>query len=269
MREEPSVNLARLAALALLLSALWGCLEYKEVVTVTSDGSGTVEIDATIPERIAADYRTGTYTGKTPAPVREGVIQQWFTGSTGARITDLQVELINNVWTYRVTLDFDSIRSLARVKYFKGRNISVSYPSAKELRFRQEIWPTLLQMAKDQAKLLSDDAYVPEFLAKVDTDGFRPLLADSKLKYQVVMPGLSAQYNGTYTLEANDNIRATRDLTMAVAADQTAKEVMDIRATLPPEQGFTPVVVLLLLASLAGILVTAIRLLVLKMRGVT
>ena len=259
---------ARLACLAALVAALSGCFEYKEVMTVTSDGSGTVEINATLPEDVAAKFRKGTFTDQVPAPVRAGVIQQLMTGSARVRMTFCDVTLENNVWTYSIKVEFDNVRDLSAVRYFKGRNLTFAFSAAKELHYREEIYPSLLQMAKDEAKVISDDAYAEGFLAVVDSPDFaKTYLENARLTYEVVMPGINVTSDGKSEILPDDRVRVTKEYKITDFLKTDVRQSMDIRTGLPAEKGFMPVVVILLLASVVGILVPAIRLLMLKSKG--
>ena len=257
-------------ALAVLVSAAaWGCFEYKEVLTLKDDGSGTVHITATVPESTAAQFRTEESEGKTPAPVRAGVIQQMMVGTRNARLARCDVTLENGLWTYDVIVEFTNIRELTKVVYFKQRNVRVELATAKEMRFHEEIRPSLVQMAKDQAKVLTEDAYSKALLDKAEKPVFQALVESAKMTFEVVLPGIGATFEGQYFIEKDERgesmIRATKEFKQSDFAPTATNPVFDVTAIMPPERGFTSLVVLLLLASLVGAVIPALRLFVLKM----
>ena len=161
-----------------------------------------------------------------------------------------------------------NIRDLSAVRYFKGRNLTLAFSGAKELHFREDIYPSLVQMAKDEAKVVTDDAYAEGFLAVVDSPDFaKTYLESAKLSYEVVMPGIDVTSDGKTEILPDDRVRVTKEYKIADFLKTDVRQSIDIKTGLPAEKGFLPVVVILLLASVIGILVPAIRLLMLKSKG--
>ena len=264
-------RLLRLICLVLMLPAVYGCFEYAEVIRIKADGSGTVEINASVPEAVAATYRVGSFSGQVPPPVSEGIVQKLMVGSRGVNISACDIELEGGVWKYNVFIDFDNVRSLAQTKYFKQRNLSLHFSSAKELHFRQDIYPSLVQMAADEAKTTAfkEYPYSKPFLAAVEAPDFKDVVANAKIRYSVVVPGIRilSGFDGDTDILSDGLISAGKDYKITDFMQANIKQLMDFRTVLPEERGFTPLVIALLLASIVGILVPAIRLLLIKARG--
>lgn len=268
-------SIMRLAALAAFLPLVWGCFKYKETITIEQSGRGTVEIAASIPEKTASGnvyYDNTKITGDTvPAPVPAGAIDQMLLGGKGVRVVSKNVELVDGFWEYNVKIEFTSIDDLARTKYFKGRNMTVTFVGGKQMKFSQTLRPTIIDSAREQAKLTPGFAYSAPFLNSVDdAEWLQKTAGRGTLSYGVIMPGI----NATAEPSGQGKIEGRPDNTTGASWEYTYSDflppgtlpTLGMTVDLPAEKGFMPVVVILLLASIAGILVPAARLLMIKSR---
>ena len=259
----------RIGAVLSAVIILCGCFEYEEEITLEKDGSGTVRIRARIDAEAAAVYQGGS-TEKGQPPVNKGMINALSFGSRKAELGPTTIDREPKAWVYDVTLYFDDVESLANVKFFRSRKLVYRYVTAKEVRFGQSVVPTLLDLMKTQAETFQDNDYAYSFLQAIENDALKKMLAGARLTYTVIMPGTSAVGN---TSDINDlganKVSGQWSYTLGELAESELTERLNLRSTLPPEKGFTQLVILLLLASVVGILVTAIRLLLIKMKGGT
>jgi len=268
MRVHGFARFARLAATAALLAVLAGCFEYKESITVRPDGSGTVEITAWISEKAAQNYRPSDLPGAAPPPVSKGVVEQLMSGSGTVNLVQHDIRLEGDRWNYRVRLDFDNVRSLSEVRYFSRRDMRLYFPSAKELGFREDISPSLFQQAKDVAKTLATDPYAKPFLAVADSANFPAVVEGATISYSVTLPGISATApEGIVTRGEGDMFTLTREFKMSDFLKAGPPQLVQVTTALPAEYSFTVIVVILLLASIIGILVPAVRLIIIKTHG--
>ncbi|MCD6404622.1 MAG: hypothetical protein J7M19_02215 [Planctomycetes bacterium] len=258
----------RLGAVVLLGTLLCGCFEYTQEININDDGSGEVRVTAWIDANVAGRFRADVRGGEIPAPIRKAVIRDITLGSKQVKLTDMTVVLEGDRWVYEITLAFQNAAALAKTKFFRRMHPSLDFVSTKQLRFKEGLTTTLIDIARDRAKTLNEDIYAENFLKAVDTDEFKSLVADAKLTYVVTMPGRTATGNSDRVEGiGDDRIRASWDFTMKNLLDQRAGSTLEITSTLPPERGFSQIVIVLLLLAVVGMLVPAIRLVILKVKG--
>lgn len=258
----------RLGVVVLLGALLCGCFEYTQEINIKNDGSGDVRITAWINADVAGHFRADVHGGEIPPPIRKALVKDMTLGSKQVKLTDVTVALEGDKWVYEITLSFQNVAALAKTKFFRRMHPSLDFVSTKRLRFKEGLTTTLIDIAKDRARTLNEDVYAGKFLKAVDTDEFKSLVSDAKLTYIVNMPGRTATGNSDHIdVSGNDRVRATWHFTMKNLLDQKAGSAIEVTSTLPPERGFSQIVIVLLLLSVVGMLVPAIRLVILKVKG--
>lgn len=267
-----SARPARSVFLALAIAAaalMCGCFDYKERMEIKSDGSGTVTINAWISGDMATKLRSTTATsGETtlPPPVSKGMINKLMEGSAGIK-TDTRIEFANDRWTYNIVITFDNVSSLAKTRFFKMRKMEMGFLSGKELMF-QESFPSFMDLARDEATLLTSDMYSEGFLAALGTPAFRDALGAGTLAYEASIPGRTGTVTGgVYDIPAPDTVRGKESFKMSDIMAATTPATMKIISQLPV-RNFSGFFWILLLGSLIGIAVPAVRLILLKKKGV-
>jgi hypothetical protein len=273
MPEMSRHSLSRLAIVVVSALVCCGCLEYKETITFNKDGSGSVEITLSIQDSVASSFLSDEVkaSGKIPPPLREPSIRSQFYGSKSVFVSTCVVptEPENGVWKYHVKAEFDSVGSLSVTKYFKQRALLLAFSGPKELHFREDFTPSLLTMTTAEAKNLANDPYASSYLASVDAPDFAKTIQGAKLTHEVVVPGERAvqPVEGMTEVLPGGFIKVSRDFQLTDFLNKNARQYLDVKTVQPQEEGFTPVVVVLLLLSIVGILVPALRLLLLKVQG--
>lgn len=271
MRSSGWWSVLRLVILTLFLPLAWGCFDYEEVITISDDGSGTVEITASIDKALADRYVDVTqYPEGPPPPVTSGIIRQsLMIGSANVKVEDVNVELKDDRWQYRVALTFSDIESLAKVTYFRPRSLKLTWEGGKRLVFGQLLKPTLVALAASQAKTATEHPYSQAFLLAVAApDFYTENVIRSTCNYEVVLPGIKAMSpNGRISTRSNELVSVRWEFTAGDLKNTDSTPSLRVTSTLPAEKGFMPLVIVILLASVVGVLIPAIRLLVLKMRG--
>jgi len=260
---------ARLAAIASLLPLLLGCFKYKETITVLPGGNGDVVITASIPEKTASTYRDPTKVeGEVPPPVSKGLIEQFMLGSKDVRVAESDVALNGDNWEYNIKIEFGSIDALSQVRYFKERHLKKEFTGGKKLKVSEDITPTLLLMARNQAKVMVDNPYAGPFLAVVDSEDFHGA-DDASMTYEIVLPGAEpeAATGGKTEPKPDDATSASWTFAMSDLLQLKSPPNLYLTVSLPGEHGAMAVVITLLLASLVGILAPAIRLIMVKSKG--
>lgn len=262
----------RMSAAVLAAVVLCGCFEYTEEIDIQADGSGVVTISGWIDAGVAERFKTVDEEDSEPiSPIRRGTINALTTGSANVDLDESVFELdaLAHRWNFRYTLYFDSIRALANVKFFEGRNLSLRHPSLREVRFKAGITPSLVEMAvaRAQSAAMENDAYAPGFLAASKTPDFQNLFSDTKLTYIVTMAAETATGAPEISTLPGNRVRCTWQYTMKDLAGDEAPPALLIDAMLPAEGGFRGFVTLVLLASVVGILIPAIRLVITKIQG--
>lgn len=264
---------SRLAGILMSAVLCCGCLEYKETLTFNKDGSGSVEITLSIQEQVSSSFLSDEVrlSGKIPPPLKEPAIRAQFYGSRAVNVSACVVPTRpeDGAWKYIIKADFENIGSLSATKYFKQRGLLLAFSGPKELHFRESFTPSLLALATAEAKNLANDPYAASYLASVDAPDFVKTLQGAKLRYEVVVPGERAvqPVEGTAEVVEGGFVKVSREFQLSDFANRNATQSLDVKSVQPEEEGFTPVVVLLLLLSIVGILVPALRLLLLKVQG--
>jgi hypothetical protein len=261
---------ARLAAVACLLPLLVGCFKYKETITILPGGNGDVVITASIPEASAAMYcDKSKVQGQVPPPISQGLIDQLMLGSPDVRVADSSVELKGDNWEYNVKVEFGSIEALSQVRYFKERHIKKEFAGGKKMKVSEDITPNLVQMARNQAKLMVDNPYAGPFMAVVDSDDFHNVTDSATMTYELVLPGAEPETSsGAKTEPRPDDVTsAAWSFTMSDLQGKKTPPNLYLTVSLPGEHGALSIVIALLLASVIGILAPAIRLIMIKTKG--
>jgi hypothetical protein len=268
-------SLARLCVLALALPLVWGCYKYKEMITIEQGGKGTVHITASIPEKSSKDvvyYDSSKITGKVPPPITAGLIENMFLGSKQVKVASrvISPEPVDGQWQYDIIVEFASVDALKLTRYFSNRAISLSFPGGRQMKFTEKLSPTLIEMAKAEAKSLPKDAYAPMFLVTASAPDFNDVVGSAEVSYGITMPGIDASVDPTAQCTVAGNPDNTTTATWNYSAKDlsamTPPPTLSMAVALPAERGFMPIVIVLLLASVVGILAPAIRLLMLKSR---
>ena len=110
------------------------------------------------------------------------------------------------------------------------------------------------------AKAMSDEKFAKEFPANY---------SQANLIFTVLTRGISATGADKDDSPALNRIRAEWSFIAGDLAANEEGEKMEILVRLPPEKGFTEVVMVVLALSVIGILVPAIRLVIMKIQGVS
>ncbi len=268
----PSGKLSRARALACVLFALsaCGCFEYTEEIFLNKDGSGTVTITGWIDGEAARAFYASEEASAVMPPVSRGIANAMSAGSEKVTIADFVSTLEAGRWQFEVTLDFADLDSLNRVKFFRQREFSLTYVTAKQTRFRGYPKPTLLQTARDMAEVYRDNPYSENFLAAGETD-IRKLVAGAPVVYKVTMPGSRVTGNAESTDRdpREGTVTAVWEYTLGEMISQEKPPRFELTVDLPAIQLFRAAVVILLILSLVGVLVPAIRLVILKLQRVS
>ncbi|MHC4711877.1 MAG: hypothetical protein ACYTAN_01225 [Planctomycetota bacterium] len=261
---------ARALACILLALAACGCFEYTEEITLYKDGSGTVNITGWIDGKVAADFYTSDEVKKIMPPVTKGIANAMSAGSEKVVITDFVSGLQAGQWRFEVTLEFADLDALNKVKFFNQREFSLTYVTAKQTRFRSYPKPDLLQTARDMAQVHKDNPYSKTFLEAEEVD-LRKLVAAAPIVYKVTLPGSKVRGNAETTDHdpREGTVTAVWEYTLDEMISQEKPPRFELTVDLPAIQLFRTAVVVLLLLSLIGILVPAIRLVVLKLQRVS
>jgi hypothetical protein len=264
---------SRLFAIAACLAAVvltGGCFEYNEEISLRDDGTGTVHIHGWIDGEVIKDLYTGDPDSPPTTPMSAGVVTQLIAGTTGVEREEFSMVRDGDRWAFDTVIAFTDIKSLAKTSYFKWRKLSLKYSGAKEVTFRSTIEKNLLAMARDRHDLYEQGPYGEKFLAAVDTPEFLAKVAEGTLTYTFELEAALAEaQDGAVSPVGNGRQVAKWQYKMAdiLAAEQPPTQ--KLFAVLPQEENFAEVVMLILVLSIVGILVSAIRLLMLKVKGVS
>jgi len=255
---------------AVLCLAACGCFEYNEEIRLNEDGSGTVRVHGWIDYETASGFYSGAEDEQVLPPVTAGTVKYLITGSSKVWADEVTVVPEGGKWTFDIRVSFADIDELKKTNYFRQRNPSLAFRHAKELRFSCRATPTPVEMAKDYAEVYKDNPYSEKYIEAYGGERFSRLTNQADFDYVVSMRAADAAGNAQ-SVEAVEKNRIegrwhfeAREL---LDAEKTVS--LDLIATLPPERGFTEIVILLLLASVAGIIIPAVRLVIPKMQGVS
>ncbi len=257
----------RVGVVTVVCLALNGCLEYNEEIRLNPDGSGTVRVHGQIDYNAAMRYYDGPSDPVRP-PLTRAIVDSLLVGSEAVSISEISVLPEAGRWVYDITVYFSSISELARTSYFRNRAISVGLESPRELGFSASVSPTPFEVARDHAQTFRDNPYSAGFVEAYDTDQIRTHIERSRLSYLVSMRGIE----GTGTADIVQPVRgglveARWQFAAAAVLNGRRDARLQLTTRLPGERGFTEVVILILLASVIGIIVAAVRLVILKMQG--
>lgn len=245
-----------------------GCFEYNEEIRFNDDGSGTVRVYGWIDYEIAKRFYSGEEDQQVMPPLTAGMVDYLAVGSRKVDVEEVSVVPEGGKWVFDITLAFADMEELRKTNYFRQRGVNLTFQTAKKLRFTGKATPSPIEIAKDYADVYKDNPYSVKFLEMYGTNEFKALIEPGKLTYMVAMRGAKAVGNADRidtttknTVEAHWSF----DIDDLIDADSPVK--LQLTTTLPPERGFTEVVVMLLVVSIVGILVASIRLVILKMQG--
>lgn len=259
---------ARLAVVCILAAGALGCFKYRETINLQRNGSGTVEIEATIPESVAKGYRAED--AEQVPPVSAGYISsKLFLGSDRVDVTTSTVELRDDQWYFHVVASFKSLQDLNRVRFFRDRAMRLDPEANNKMRFAEVLKPDLIKMAKDESSRVADNPYVAYFLAVLEsTTDWKTKMGTAELTYEVVMPGATASApSGRVEGLPEERVKATWNFTLIDVLNAQTPPGIAMVIDLPAEKGPMTLIIVLLLASMVGIVVPAIRLLMLKSKG--
>jgi len=263
LRSHKILGLAAAAALVFT-----GCFEYTEEIEINQDGSGTLTVHATIDAEAAAGFRGELEGEKVPPPVSIGAIRDRLVGSSQVRLQSDNIRLEGENWVYDVVVSFENIEALGSIRYLDRRNIRYGYPEPKKIRLSMRLQPDIVREALDAARTYESDPYAEKFIEAASEENFIDRVANAPMTYRVTMQGAGGVGNADEIRPLpDDRVRGTWEYKAGEIVGKETPRELQLTATLPPERGFTPLVVIVLLASVAGILVPAIRLVILKVRG--
>jgi len=264
------LRFARALLVLVFASSLLGCFEYKEEITINDDGSGTVKISGWIDGNITAPLYEGEEERMMPPPVGQGLAERLIVGSRKVTLTDYSMYSEGQKWVFEATIEFADLEELAKTKYFKQRKPSLTMVAAKELRYRSTIGRNLVDMAIDRSEIDKDNKYAAGFAAAMNTENFKNQVLGGKMTYSVAFKGTDATGTTDFVdAPAPNTVRGRWEFSVPDLLDAEEPARMELVSKLPPERGFTEVVMIVLVLSVIGILVPAVRLVILKIKGVS
>lgn len=258
----------RFAAVLAACLLLYGCFEYNEEIRFNSDGSGTVRAHGWIDYEVANRFYSGEDDQQVLPPITTGMVNYFAVGSRKVSIEEVSVMPAGGKWVFDITVAFANVEELRKTNYFRQRAVNLAFQTAKKLRFTGKATPSPLEIAKDHADVYKGNPYSAKFIEMYGTDEFKALAELGSLTYMVAIRGANAAGNA-------DRVETTDQNTIEAYWSFNAGDLIDVEiparfqltTTLPPERGFTEVVVVLLVASIVGILAASIRLAMIKMKG--
>lgn len=262
---------ARVLAVALFALCACGCFEYNEVITLNRDGTGTATISGWIDANVAESLYSGEEGRQVMPPVTEGIARDMSVGSEDVRVASFSCTLESGRWHYDVTIEFANLDALSDTVFFRQREMSLTYVTAKQTRFRCYIRPSLLQMARERAEKYTDNPYSEKLLAAIDSDDFKKAVADVPMTYKIVLPGVKISGNAARTDSdpSGDAVSAVWEYRLGDILTPDKAPRFELTMDLPEIQVYRIIVIVVLLLSLIGVLVPAIRLVILKLQGVS
>ncbi len=274
-----SKNLLAVSACVLAAMSLSGCFEYKETIDIARDGAGTVRITGWIDAKLARSFYTPLRDADKSAPSRPPISKKLATMLAGSskkiQLTDFEIALEEGKWKFDATLKFETLKDLARIPLFKDRKPLLTYVTPKEIRYRRHLKTTLMEMVLEQAKNLksTESTYAVKFAKAMSDEKFAKEFpanySQANLIFTVLTRGISATGADKVDSPELNRIRAEWSFIAGDLAANEEGEKMEILVRLPPEKGFTEVVMVVLALSVIGILVPAIRLVIMKIQGVS
>lgn len=272
-------NLLAVSVCVLAAMSLSGCFEYKETIDIARDGAGTVHITGWIDAKLARSFYTPLENADEGAPHRPPISKKLANkmagGSSNVQLTDFNIELDDGKWVFDATLKFETLKDLAKIPLFKNRKPLLTYVTPKEVSYRRHLKTTLTGLMLEVAKDLkpTENTYVVKFTGAMSDEKFAKEFAanyaQANVIFTVLTRGTSATGADIVTYPELNRVRAEWSFLAGDLAANEEGEKMEMLVRLPPEKGFTEVVMVVLALSVIGILVPAIRLVIMKIQGVS
>ena len=275
-------NLLALSVCVLAAMLLSGCFEYKETIDIARDGAGTVHITGWIDAKLARSFYTPLEDADEGAPQRPPISKKLAIklvgGSKSVQLTDFEIGLDDGKWKFDATIKFETLKDLGRTTLFKTRKPLLTYVTPKEVRYRRHLKTTLTDLVLEVAKDLkpTENTYAVKFTGAMSDEKFAKEFALNYAPANLIFTVLTRGASPTDATDADkvdspelNRIRAEWSFIAGDLAANEEGEKMEILVRLPPEKGFTEVVMIVLALSVIGILVPAIRLVIMKIQGVS
>jgi hypothetical protein len=230
MRRATRARLGVVAAATLLVPAA-GCLDYEEVLSIASDGSGTVGIELNLDLSIVADLKKSDPTpdsedsGDLSSLVSKDEIKKDL-DVPGITVKTLEVEDKGSHKTHvKLAFQYKNLDALRSVRFFSDREISVVDQGENvDFIYKYNARSILNMLGLDPAEKPPADEHARKVHAALDE-----ARKASSARFVLTMPGNLVATNGEKT--GDRTARFTVDKSKPEAQDRLLREPLKMVAT--------------------------------------